>query len=141
MDEEALDPGLMLERSARLSAATRAEATPNVLAWLCGLAALMPVTYTGIGAARDDGGIVAVALVFALTVGALSSLLLRARAFPVGFSRSFSPAMLWWGAAFAITLAVGLLFFRFELVYWIPAGFVPAVPLALAARRQLARAR
>src|SRR3712207_4804513 len=104
MDDEALDPGVMLERSARLAATTRAEAAPTVFAWLCGLAALMPVTFTGIGAARGDVGIVAVALVFAGAVLALSTVLLQARAFPVGFSRSFTPVMLLWGAAFGILL-------------------------------------
>ncbi|WP_210508357.1 hypothetical protein [Naasia sp. SYSU D00057] len=140
MDDEVLDPAVMLERSARLEAATRAEAAPHAVGWFAAMAALMPVAFTGIGAARGEPGILAVALVFAGVVLALSGLLLGVRAFPTGFTRRFVPAMLVWGAVFGVLLSVGLLFFRAELAYWIPAGIVTALPLALAARRE-ARAR
>ncbi|HEY8589019.1 MAG TPA: hypothetical protein VIL55_05670 [Naasia sp.] len=136
MNDEVLDPKVMLERSARLGALTRAEASPGPFAWLAAMAALMPVTFAGIGSARGEDGVLAVALVFGATVGLLSVTLMRGRAFSVGFRRRFVPAMLAWGTAFGVFLSVGLLILRTELLYWIPAGIIVALPLAVAAWRE-----
>ncbi|MCU1437541.1 MAG: hypothetical protein JWP66_628 [Naasia sp.] len=140
-NDEVLDPGMLLERSARLAAVTRAEPSPRPLAWLIGMAALMPVTFAGIGAARGEAGILAVALVMAAAVGVLSVALMRGRAVSVGFRRRFLPALLAWGASFGVLLSVGLIMLRGELLYWIPAGIVVGLPLAVAAWREDAISR
>lgn len=133
MNDEVLDPRELLERSGRLAAVTRAEASPRPFAWLTAMAALMPMLFMGIGATENEDGILAVALVFAAVVGVLTVALMRGRAFSVGFRRRFVPAMVFWGAAFGVLLGVGLLVLRGELWYWIPAGIVVALPLAIAA--------
>ena len=101
----------------------------------------MPLMFAGIGATETEHGIVAVALVFAAVVGVLTVTLMRGRAFSVGFRRRFVPAMLSWGATFGVLLALGLLALRGELLYWIPAGIVVALPLAIAASREDALSR
>lgn len=121
----------------RARAAVLAGAGPRHAAWLVGMAVLTPSYYAGLGVAAAEPEVLVVSLVFAGLVGALSlSLLPGARVARLGLPRRFGLAVGGWGLLFGLTLPAGLLAFPAEPAYWVPAGLLTALPLALGARAE-----
>lgn len=122
----------------RLRTSVRHAAAWRYVSWLVGMAVATVMYLAGLGvAAHDDTAVLAVSLVFGACVAVLSvALLPGARVTSAGFTRRWARAVLAWGLLYGASMLLGLLLFRGELLFWIPAGVVAAVPLALGARAE-----
>lgn len=137
-DPAAPDANRLLAESERLSASVRAAESYRYVGWLIGMAAASALYLTSLGVAgNDEVNIVATSAVFLAVVAVLSvSLLPGARVAKRGFSTRWGMAVGAWGAVFGAVMAVGLPIFPGALWFWIPAGFISAVPLIVGARME-----
>ena len=121
----------------RMAAAVRAGALRYV-GWLLAFAALNVMYLTALGLHTEDGPVGWLTVAYLLcTAGLTVSFLSGARLTSRGFDRRFVRALGVWGAVFAVVLVVGLLVFRGQPAFWLPASLVCAVPLVLGARAEL----
>ena len=125
-----------LAADARMGAAVRA-ASLRFVGWLLAFAALNVVYLTALGLHTEDGpvGWLTVAYLLA-TAGITVSFLSGVGLTSAGFDRRWVRALLSWGAVFGTVLVVGLLAFRGQPAFWLPASLVCAVPLVLGARAE-----
>lgn len=123
----------------RLQRAVRDGASWVYVSWLAGLAVANTMYLTGLGVAgHHDPSVLVVSLAFGVCVAGLSlGLLPRARVSSAGFPRRLAAAMVGWAVVFAVLITVGLLFFRGELAFWLPAAVVVALPLVLGVRAEI----
>src|SRR5690242_5567530 len=130
--------GDYLAADARMGAAVRS-AAGRYAGWLVAFAATNLVYLTGVGLLTADVPVLWLSAAYLLAVALLClAFFWGARITPAGFSRRFPVAMVSWGALYALTLVVGLLAFRGQPVFWLPAAVVCAVPLLLGARAEMA---
>ena len=128
----------LLAVDARMQAAVRS-AAGRYAGWLVAFAATNVMYLTALGLVRDDGDVGWLTGAYLVCVAGLCLAFFRgARITAAGFSRRFSRAMLSWGAVYGATVLLGLLFFRAEPAFWVPAALLCAVPLLLGARAEMA---
>jgi hypothetical protein len=126
-----------LADDARMAAAVRA-ASLRFVGWLIAFAAINVVYLTGLGLLTDDGPVGWLTAAYLLaTAGVTVPFLSGVGLTSAGFDRRWVRALLTWGAVFAAVLVVGLLAFRGQPAFWLPASLVCAVPLVLGARAEL----
>ena len=126
-----------LATDARMAAAVRATSLRYV-GWLLAFAALNVMYLTALGLHTEDGPVGWLTGAYLLcTAGLTVSFLSGVRLTSAGFDRRWVRALLAWGALFAVVLVVGLLAFRGQPAFWLPASLVCAVPLVLGARAEL----
>jgi hypothetical protein len=127
-----------LATDARMQAAVRS-AGGRYAGWLVAFAATNLVYLTGVGLLREDPPVLWLTAAYLLSVAMLClGFFWGARITPAGFARRFAGAMVSWAALYALTLVIGLLAFRGQPVFWLPAAIVCAVPLLLGARAEVA---
>ena len=126
-----------LAADARMGAAVRA-ASLRFVGWLLAFAALNVVYLTGLGLLLDDGAVGWLTAAYLLATAGITVPFLSGDGLTsAGFDRRWVRALVTWGAVFAAVLVVGLLAFRGQPAFWLPASLVCAVPLALGARAEL----
>lgn len=138
LDRETAAARLREAASAGRTVAVHGSASAS--AWLTGLAAASAMYLFSLGwfERRDETPILGLSLAFAAILGALSVVhLRRIRASSLGFSRRFGLAVGGWGAAFAVSLTLGLLAFPASPVYFTIAAIATAVPPLWGSVREL----
>ena len=126
-----------LATDARMAAAVRAGALRYV-GWLLAFAALTVMYLTALGTHTEDGPVGWLTAAYLLcTAGLTVSFLAGVPLASVGFERRWVRALGIWGAVFAVVLVVGLLVFRGQPAFWLPAALASAVPLVWGARAEL----
>ena len=126
-----------LATDARMRASVKA-ASQRFVGWLIAFAALNVVYLTALGLLTEDRPVLWLTAAYLLsTAGLTVSFLGGVRLTPAGFDRRWVQALSWWGAVFAAVLLVGLLVFRGQPAFWLPASLACAVPLVLGARAEL----
>ena len=133
------EAGALLQKADLTARTVRSGASALPACWLTGMAVASWLYFTGAGlaGASDTGGLVVsgVFLVIALTLTAWFVPAFRvARA---GFGRRWVASVVTWGVLFALGLSLGMVFVRDSLAYWVVAGALVALPLALGARAEL----
>jgi hypothetical protein len=109
------------------------------VSWLVGMAVATAMYLSGLGVADTDRSVLVISVVFGVCVAGLSlGLLPRARASRVGFPRRWVASVVGWGVLYAASMLLGLLFFRAEPAFWLPAAALSALPLVLGARAEAA---
>lgn len=125
-----------LATDARMAAAVRA-ASLRFVGWLLAFAALNVMYLTALGLHTEDGPVLWLTAAYLLCVAGLTvGLLGKVSLQPAGFDRRFGRAMLVWGLLFGVVLTLGLLAFRGQPAFWLPASLACAVPLVLGARAE-----
>ncbi len=122
----------------RLEATVRGAAGWRYIAWLTGMAVATLQYGVGLGvAATDDRAGLGLSAAFGACVAVLSlTLLPGARVNRPGFGTRWVRAVVPWGMLFAAMMVLGLLVFRGEVGFWLPAAVLTALPLALGARAE-----
>ena len=134
---DATEAAHLVATAERLGRAVRDGSSWRYVAWLTGMAAADVGYLAALGVADADPDVLVVSLAFVASVAGLSlGLLPGARASSAGFSRRWVTAVAAWGALYAVALVVGLLAFRAEPAFWLPAAVVTALPLVLGARAE-----
>lgn len=137
------DPATATARLQEAAAAARrvaVEGSASASAWLTGLAAASAMYLSALGwfSRSDEDPILVISLTFAGVLGVLSVVhLRRVRASSLGFSRRFGIAVGTWGAAFAVSISLGLLVFPGSVAWFTVAGAVTAVPPLWGSVREL----
>lgn len=137
------DPATAAARLQEAAAASRrvaVEGSASASAWLTGLAAASALYLFSLGwfERSDEAQILGTSLAFGAVLGVLSLVhLRRVRASSLGFSRRFGLAVGGWGAAFAISLTLGLLVFPASVVFFAIAGALTAIPPLWGSVREL----
>lgn len=137
------DPATATARLQEAAAAARrvaVEGSASASAWLTGLAAASAMYLSALGwfSRSDEDPILVISLTFAGVLGVLSVVhLRRVRASSLGFSRRFGIAVGAWGAAFAVSISLGLLVFPGSVAWFTVAGAVTAVPPLWGSVREL----
>ena len=121
----------------RMSSAVRGAASWRYVAWLTGMAVATVMYLVAMGLVDGDTEVLVLSVPFAASVAVLSvALLPGSRVSTVGFGRRWVGAVVGWGLLYAASMLLGLLVFRGEVAFWLPAAFVTALPLVLGARAE-----
>lgn len=132
-----LEAAEMVATADRLRRAVRDESSWRYVCWLAAMAPTTLLYLVGLAVVRTDTDALVISGVFGACVFGLAvALLPGVRVNKAGFPRRWVTAMVAWGIAFAVTMVLGLLLFRGELAFWLPAAVITALPLALGARAE-----
>lgn len=127
----------LLEHSTSAAAAIRGASQNRHAQWLTGMAATSFMYLVSLGIADTDTQIAVVSLAFAFAVATLCvTLLPTAPVAKSGMKRRWLWSLISWGALLGVAMPVGLLAFRAEPLYWVPAALVVALPLAIGAAKE-----
>lgn len=128
----------LVQAADRMHTAVRGASAWRYVAWLSGMAVATLMYFTGLGLlGEDDRGVGVLSIAFGLSIAVLSlTLLPGARVSSAGFARRWAQAVLGWGVLYAAGMLLGLMVFRGELAFWLPAAVLAALPLVLGARAE-----
>lgn len=126
-----------LATDARMAATVRATSLRYV-GWLLAFAALNVMYLTALGLHTEDGPVGWLTVAYLICTAGLTVIFLSGvRLTSAGFDRRWVRALLSWGVLYSAVLVVGLLAFRGQPAFWLPASLVCAAPLVWGARAEL----
>lgn len=121
----------------RLGRAVRDGSSWRYVSWLAGTAVANLMYLTALGVVGTDTAVLVISAAFGVCLLGLSlALLPGVRVNKAGFSRRWIAAVVGWGVAYALTMGLGVVFFRGELAFWLPAAAISTLPLVLGARAE-----
>jgi hypothetical protein len=127
----------LLRSSASAASAVRDIGGNRHAQWLTGHAVAGFSFFAALATADEDVEALVASLAYALALAVLSATLLPgASVTKTGMGRRWTTAMLVWGAVYGTCMIVGLVAFRAEPAFWVPAAVVTALPLAVGALRE-----